>query len=1019
MDLSEPKRISPMLDDFDVGAPMSEHHGVRCCPAMRRDSDEKYIVKIISIPASQVQLDALLLTGAYADSAAALEYFRRLSDDTVKQAQALEKLSQLEGFLPYSRWQVVQKQGAVGFDVYLLGTYKRSLEKFFKRETMTQLGAVNLGLDLCAAMAVCRHTGLLYVDLKPGNIFISDDQEYRIGDLGFVPLNSLKYASLPDRYRSSYTAPELNDPMVTLNTTVDIYAIGLILYQAYNGGVLPFSDQAPDEPLPPPPYADYEMAEIILKACAPKPEDRWQSPAQMGQALVSYMQRNGANQVPIVPPSVDLTPNTPAEAAAPEEAPLPEEDALSDALLAQILRESGEEAAPDAGSAQAQEDAQAQSDTVADSQDAPAPEEGEAALAFLDEMVSDETAPDAATVGDTAYTELSDDTSDILSQADELIAHEAPGPVVAPEAIDVPIPPPILPEPEEAEPDAPEESAVAEPEAAPQEEQDAAPQETAEAPSPPEAVQSAPQEEEVAEPEDEETALRRKRRSKRLRAALIAAFALVILAIGAWAFYRFYYLIPVNSLELTGTESSLKITVSAEIDESRLSVVCKDSHGNAVTVPVHNGSAVFENLNPNTQYQIVLTVSGAHKLTGNTTANYNTPPQTNIIQFDATTGSEDGSVILNFYVDGKEPDTWTLLYGAEGEKEKSISFTGTMVTVKGLTTGKTYTFRLTSDTPLYIVGQKEITYTATQILYARDLRLDAYSDGVLKVSWSQPENGAVESWTAHCYSADGFDQTCEVTATQASFTGLDPAKAYTVDVTARGMVIGSHIYVPANPVNISSFTADTSDPSKISLRWDYAGETPQGGWLLVYTIDGGEQQVLPCESASAEITPMIPLADYSFTLQAADGASVFGGTLELQTPQAPTYNSTVYRISASDIYAEMCKTPDVENWGYNDLKGSDYTTTFAVGQKASFLLTVYSYYNYDSANIVTMFLIRDAQGQIVSYDTTTRTFREMWYNARCELDIPKMPASAGEYTISVYFDGALVFEQPFTVTDAA
>ena len=78
--MSEPKLISPLLDGFSMGSAISAHDGVRCYPALRENSDKKYIVKIISIPASQVQLDALLLTGAYSDPTSAMEYFKELSD---------------------------------------------------------------------------------------------------------------------------------------------------------------------------------------------------------------------------------------------------------------------------------------------------------------------------------------------------------------------------------------------------------------------------------------------------------------------------------------------------------------------------------------------------------------------------------------------------------------------------------------------------------------------------------------------------------------------------------------------------------------------------------------------------------------------------------------------------------------------------------------------------------------------------------------------------------------------------
>ena len=87
--MSELKLISPMLDNFVMGEPMSDHHGVRCCPAMQNDSDERYIVKIISIPASQVQADALLMTGAFHNEESALAYFKELADDVVAEAEIL------------------------------------------------------------------------------------------------------------------------------------------------------------------------------------------------------------------------------------------------------------------------------------------------------------------------------------------------------------------------------------------------------------------------------------------------------------------------------------------------------------------------------------------------------------------------------------------------------------------------------------------------------------------------------------------------------------------------------------------------------------------------------------------------------------------------------------------------------------------------------------------------------------------------------------------------------------------
>ncbi len=232
--MSEPRLIEPLLSQHLMGDPISDRHGVCCCPAIRKDSDDKYIVKILSIPATSVQMDALLLTGAYPNKAAALAYFKELTESAAQEAELLKKLSALEGFLSYEAWQVVPMEKDAGWQLYLLGTYKPTLARQLKSTPMTHLGAVNLGIDLCAALSVCRRSGYLYVDLKPENIYLTDRQEYRIGDIGFIHLDSLKYASMPDRYRSRYTAPEITDAYSNLNPTLDIYAAGLILYQVYN-----------------------------------------------------------------------------------------------------------------------------------------------------------------------------------------------------------------------------------------------------------------------------------------------------------------------------------------------------------------------------------------------------------------------------------------------------------------------------------------------------------------------------------------------------------------------------------------------------------------------------------------------------------------------------------------------------------------------------------------------------------------------------------------------------------------
>ncbi len=978
-----------MLDNFAMGGPISDHNGVRCYPAMENDTEDKYIVKVISIPASQKQLDALLLSGAYPSTEAALVYFKELSDGVIQEVDILNKLSQMEGFLPYKDFQCIPMENSSGFDVYLLSPYRRTLTKQFTRHPLTHLDAINLGLDLCAALAVCRRAGYLYIALKPNNVFVTSDKGFRIGDLGFVQMDSLKYASLADKYRSEYTPPEISDAFSSLNTTIDTYALGLILYQAYNNGALPFNEEVTAAaPLPPPAYADYEMAEIILKACAPNPEDRWQDPLQMGQAIVTYMQRNGANDTPIVPvapPVVDPT----------DESSENDEDAADSESQDGTAESTSEEASQDAPSSDADTDeAGPQEGSTQDTEELP----------FLPE---DELTPDPEEL-DIEYHEVTDEVNEMLSQADELANHPVPDPVVAPDPIDVPIPPPIVIK---------EEKAVEESEPS-TEKTDTDSADAAAAPG----TEEEPSSEGAEDAKDEDGTAEKstKKSPKRWLYSLLVVLGIASLLAAGVYYYMNFYLLPVNGITLDGSEDSLTVQVDSEIDEALLSVSCSDTYGTTTTSPVVDGKATFTGLIPNTGYTVEVQVDGFHRLTGNTTSAYSTPVQTNIVQFSAVTGSEEGSVVLGFTIEGPDSSQWRITYSAEGEEENSVVFPAHTVTLNGLTIGKEYTFKLQPEDALYLKGESEVTYTASALVYAKDLQITACANNSLTAVWSAPEDTAVESWTVRCYDNDSYNETIVTTETTATFEGLDHTKSFNVEVTAAGMSVAQRTYVAENSVTISNFNIDDSDPNKLVLTWEANQDIPEDGWILTYTIDGSpEQDYIVCEENTATIPTVVPGATYGFALKDLSETPILGVPTHVPMKEASSFtcNYDGCEVKADNLTFQMCKYPGYEGWDRYALSDADYKTTFSVGESASFLVHLDKTYGTSSDAIVALFVTRDENGAFVSATTSSKSWSDMWYRNYCELDIPAMPKTVGNYTMSVYFNGGLAATHDFVITE--
>lgn len=1021
--MSETQLISPLLDGFALGNPISEHDGVRCCPAIKENSDKKYIVKIISIPASQAQMDAFLLSGAFKNPEDVMGYFKQIGEDIMKEAQFLKDISRLEGFLSYDGWQmepITRKR--LGYEVYLVSSYKRSLEKHVRRNPVTHLEALNLGLDLCAALSVCRQSGSIYVDLKPSNIFISDKKEYRIGDLGFISLDAMKYTAMPKKYCSRYTPPELLDPMASLNLTVDTYAVGMILYQLYNEGALPVFENAADEVPPAPVNADYELSEIIMKSIHPDPQQRWQDPVEMGQALVSYMQRNAVNDVPI-------TPYTPLDVDA-QDVRIPKEEPLEDPdfIAAEMPVEKEQvESTPPAS----QPDQEPQPDEATDAsvsiEDTREPEENlpEEEVENLGEVVDspifplqEETIEETASLNQdesvpqelaesSAFEEApseqppvqasADDFSRIVAKANDLITHETPAGVVLPE----------IPEEEDPFAFAMEDSIEAE---------------DLKTPFDP-----------VMEPEKESPSKREKRMEKKFRSQerkrkikrfFARVLVLLILAsigiIGLWC-YQYLYLQTIDSIKITGEQDRITVFVDTNADESLLTITCSDNYGNTKTESLNGGEAVFTGLIPNTMYKVEVSIDGFHELVGQTSELFTTDTTTSIVSFTSVTGPEDGSVLLNFTVDGEEPNFWSISYSAEGEEERRETFTGHSVTIDNLTVGKVYTFTLDAGKDLSLSGNTSLEFMSSRLILAENLTATTTNGTDITITWTTPGDTVVDSWTVRCYNDMGYEEQLTVTDTEVYLTGIDSSVSYNVEVTAAGMTQPARTSITANPLNITVLNVDHSEADELNVSWEFSGSKPEEGWLLMYNVDGNSNlNVIKCDSAKAVISPKIPNATYRFTIQSVDGTSIFGNVHNYTCPSAEPFDEN--GLTAENITLNTLKTPDEKDWRYDNLGSSALTDQFAVGDSISLVLHGKTNFYLPGYELQILYVLRDAYGNVIpDYVTQQDThWKEIWIGGDyhyAELDIPSVPNKAGTYTLSLFFNGASVGETTFTFSE--
>ena len=160
-------------------------------------------------------------------------------------------------------------------------------------------------MDICNALSLCQTRNIIHRDIKPHNIFVSRDGHFKLGDFGIARTVEKTTGGLSKKGTYTYMAPEVYREEA-YRPSVDIYSLGVVLYRLLNDNRAPFLPPYPanithadreaalsrrisGEPLPVPRNADPQLANVVLRACAFNPNQRYWSPSQMRSDLEALL----------------------------------------------------------------------------------------------------------------------------------------------------------------------------------------------------------------------------------------------------------------------------------------------------------------------------------------------------------------------------------------------------------------------------------------------------------------------------------------------------------------------------------------------------------------------------------------------------------------------------------------------------------------------------------------------------------------------------------------------------------
>ena len=286
-------------------------------------------LKAITIPSSPEELQSVLDEDGL-DRQGASSYFRETVVALNREIALMNKVKGHSNIVSYEDHDVIEHTDGIGWDILIRMELLTPISQYFKQfDTIPRQAVLRLGIDLCRALEVCEKYSIIHRDIKPANIFISDTGDFKLGDFGVARTASASTGASTFAGTVNYMAPEVFR-REKYTASVDTYSLGLVMYQLLNANRMPFYPPYPQpltalakerahdrrlagEPLPDPVNASGPLADILRKACAPAPADRFASPTEMRLALEAVLR--GASDAAPVPEAGDATVRAAAPAA--------------------------------------------------------------------------------------------------------------------------------------------------------------------------------------------------------------------------------------------------------------------------------------------------------------------------------------------------------------------------------------------------------------------------------------------------------------------------------------------------------------------------------------------------------------------------------------------------------------------------------------------------------------------------------------------------------------------------------
>lgn len=192
---------------------------------------------------------------------------------------------------------------------YVKGT---NLRQLMRAGQTTSRKLLSIAMQVCEALQFAHMHGVVHRDVKPANVLIDDRGHVKVADFGLAkvigPSSVAQLTGASDALGTpEYMAPEVLTHQHEVDHRVDIYSLGVMLYEMLTGHVPRGAWEPPSRSA----GADARFDEIVSRAMQSDPHKRFQNMSELSTVMKQLVQASGTQSgisspaLNRIPPALD------------------------------------------------------------------------------------------------------------------------------------------------------------------------------------------------------------------------------------------------------------------------------------------------------------------------------------------------------------------------------------------------------------------------------------------------------------------------------------------------------------------------------------------------------------------------------------------------------------------------------------------------------------------------------------------------------------------------------------------